>query len=144
MPEPLFISRRITIPGADITIERTRSVGPGGQHVNTTDTRIRLRLDLKGCQTIPADVKARIRRAHPSKLTSDGELLIVASAHRSQHRNIDDARARLAELVRAALIAPKKRRPTRPTRASKERRLDAKKQRSAIKRGRNKPRNHGD
>jgi ribosome-associated protein len=144
MAEPLTISRRITIPGADLVIERTRSGGPGGQHVNTTDTRVRLRLDLRGCQAIPPDVKARIRRAHPSKLTTDGELLVVASAHRSQHRNIEDARDRVTEIVKAALVAPKKRRPTRPTRASKERRLDAKKQRSAVKKGRSKPRNGGD
>ncbi|MBD89341.1 MAG: aminoacyl-tRNA hydrolase [Deltaproteobacteria bacterium] len=140
MAEPLTISRRITIPATDLTLERTRSGGPGGQHVNTTDTRIRLRFDLQGCQALRPEVKARIRRAHPSKLTSEGELLVVASAHRSQHRNIEDARERLAEIVRAALVAPKKRRPTRPTRASKERRLDAKRQRSAVKRGRNKPR----
>ena len=144
MADPLTISRRITIPSSYLVIERTRSGGPGGQHVNTTDTRIRLRLDLRGCEAIPPEVKARIRRAHPSKLTSDGELLVVASAHRSQHRNIEDARERLAEIVRAALVAPKKRRPTRPTRASKERRLDAKKQRSAIKKGRGKLRNKGD
>ena len=144
MAEPLTISRRITIPSSDLVIERTRSGGPGGQHVNTTDTRIRLRLDLRGCEAIPPEVKARIRRSHPSKLTSDGELLVVASAHRSQHRNIEDARERLAEIVRSALVAPKKRRPTRPTRASKERRLDAKKQRSAIKKGRGKLRNKGD
>ena len=144
MPEPLFISRRITIPASDLSVERMRAGGAGGQHVNTTDTRVRLRLDLDGCLAIPGDVKARIRGAHPSKLTTEGHLLVVASAHRSQHRNMEDARARLVTIVRAALIAPKKRRPTRPTRASKERRLDAKKQRGAIKKGRSKPRHNGE
>jgi ribosome-associated protein len=138
--EPLPISGRIIVPASDLVIERTRAGGPGGQHVNTTDSRVRLRFDLQGTTVLTEAVKNRIRSAHPSKLTSEGELLVVATAHRSQHRNIEDARSRLVQIIRAALTAPKKRRPTRPTRASKERRLDAKKQRAKVKRGRSKVR----
>jgi len=140
MSQPLVVSRRITIAANELTIERTRAGGPGGQHVNTTDSRVRLRFDLEGSSSLPADVKKRIREAHPSKLTSQGELLVVATQHRSQHRNIEDARTRLVAIVRAALEPPKRRRPTRPTRASKERRLGDKKQRSEVKRGRGKVR----
>jgi ribosome-associated protein len=136
--EPLPISGRIIVPGNDLVIERTRAGGPGGQHVNTTDSRVRLRFDLEGTTALTRAVKKRIRAAHPSKLTSEGELLVVAASHRSQHRNIDDARSRLVQIIRAALVPPKKRRPTRPTRASKERRLDGKKRRGAVKKGRSK------
>jgi ribosome-associated protein len=137
--EALPVSGRIIVPESDLVIERTRASGPGGQHVNTTDSRVRLRFDLRGTAVLNQAVKNRIRAAHPSKLTSEGELLVVAAAHRSQHRNIEDARSRLVQIIRAALTPPKKRRPTRPTRASKERRLDSKKRRSAVKKGRGKP-----
>ena len=139
MAEALPISGSIFVPGSDLVIERTRAGGPGGQHVNTTDSRVRLRFDLRGTEALTQAVKNRIRKAHPSKLTSEGELLVVATAHRSQHRNIEDARSRLVQIIRAALVPPKRRRPTRPTRASKERRLDAKKRRGAVKKGRGKP-----
>ena len=144
MAAPLVISSRITIAAADLSIERTRSSGPGGQHVNTSDTRIRLRLKLSDCNALSEAVKARIRSAHPSKLTSEGELLVVAANHRSQHRNIEEARDRMITIIQAALKPPKKRRPTRPTRASKERRITDKKQRAAVKQGRSKIRGHQD
>lgn len=140
MREPLPITENLTIPATDLVIEVSRSGGPGGQHVNKTETRVRLRFELDRCGVLAADVKQRLRSAHPSQVTGEGVLLVVSSSTRSQHRNIEAARERLAEMIRAALKRPKKRRPTRPTRASKERRLEGKKQRASIKQGRKKVR----
>jgi len=133
MPDPLPIHDHLTIPGADLSYEFSRSGGPGGQHVNTTDTRVRLRFALAACAALHPAVKARIRAAVPGMLTSDGELLIVSDRNRSRQRNLDDARQRLADLVRAHLKPPKRRRPTKPTKGSKRRRLEGKKRRGEIK-----------
>jgi len=133
MNDPLQISARLTIPSTDLEVETSRSGGPGGQHVNKTDTRVRVRFDLRGCQVLNGAIKARIRKAHPGKLTTDGILLVVCGTHRSQSQNLEEARDRLKDIIRAALSPPKKRKPTRPTRGSKERRLESKRQRSAVK-----------
>ena len=140
MSEPLTVNHRITIPTGDMVIEVSRSGGAGGQHVNKTESRVRLRFMLNTCEALRADVKARIRASYPGQMTESGELLLVASTHRSQHRNLEEVRERLATIIRAALIPPKKRRPTRPTRGSQERRLAAKKRNSAVKQGRRRPR----
>ena len=101
--------------------------------MNKTDTRVRVRFDLRGCEVLNGAIKARIRQAHPGKLTTDGILLVVCGTHRSQSQNLEEARERLKDIIRAALTPPKKRKPTRPTRGSKERRLESKRQRSAVK-----------
>lgn len=116
----------------------SRSGGPGGQNVNTRSTRVQLFLDLGRSGLHPA-VLARLREAHPGKLTQADELLIACQTSRSQDSNLAEARQRLADMVRAALVPPKRRRPTRPSRGAKERRLQAKSQRSETKRGRGKP-----
>ncbi len=136
--DELPITARLTIPGELMDIEMSRAGGPGGQHVNKTETRVRLRLDLARWGALHPAAKARLRAAHPGKLTDAGELLIVCASHRSRTRNIEEARARLVAMVRAALVAPKTRRPTKPTRGSKDRRLKKKKVRGAIKAGRKK------
>ena len=138
MTEPLVITRSLTIPAVEIEFEFSRSGWPGGQHVNTTDTRVRLRFALEESSVLTDAVKRRLKNAHPSWVTAEGELIITADGHRSRHRNIEDTRARLAEAVRAALIPPKKRKKTRPSRRAKQRRLDAKKRRSQVKEGRKK------
>lgn len=136
--EALQIEGRLWIPGSDLSYETARSGGPGGQAVNTTDSRVRLRFALDRCAVLREDVKERIRAARPSAVTTGGELVITSDVHRSQRDNLDEARRRLAELVRACLRPPKVRRPTRPSKASKERRLTSKTRRGAVKAGRGK------
>lgn len=131
--DPIRINDHLEIPAADLSYEYARSGGPGGQHANTADTAVRLRFDLQGTRAIAAGVKARLRQARPGAITADGELLVTSERHRSRTMNIEDARNKLAELVREHLKPPKRRRPTRPTRASKKRRLEGKKKRGDVK-----------
>lgn len=140
MPDPLPINARVVVPGDDLTYEYTRSGGPGGQHVNTSDTSVRIRFALETTGALRPGVKARIRAAHAGRITTSGELLVSCEVHRSRHRNIQDARARLVEIITAALVPPTPRRPTRPSRGAKKRRLDEKKKRGAVKRKRGKVR----
>ena len=126
----------IVIPAADLYYEFSRAGGPGGQHVNTTDTRVRLRFDLAGCTVLLAAQKTRIRQARPHWLTDDGLLVLTCDRNRSRLRNIEEVRERLAALIEQCLKPPKMRRPTRPTKASKARHKKAKKQRSKIKKTR--------
>jgi len=138
MNEPLTINERIVIPAADLSYEFSRSGGPGGQHVNTADTRVRLRFALRSCAVLHFSVKDRIRNQNPGRVTDDGELILVSQNNRSRHRNIEVARERLAALVLAALKPPKKRRPTKPSRNARKRRMDSKKKRGQIKKNRGK------
>jgi ribosome-associated protein len=136
MSEPLRITERIVIPATDLSYEYARSSGPGGQHVNTTDSAVRLRFAFEQTTAIGPGVKDRIRRARPNDVTQDGELLITSERHRSRAQNVDDVRQKLVDLITAHLVPPKKRVKTKPTRASQERRKDAKSKRGAVKQGR--------
>jgi ribosome-associated protein len=113
-----------------------RAPGPGGQNVNKLATAVQLRFDVARSPSLPEDVRARLSRLAGRRLTGDGVLIIEAHRFRTQNRNREDARTRLFELIRAASIAPKVRRSTKPTAASRERRLQEKKVRGAVKRGR--------
>ena len=124
---------KYTIPDDELTFEFCRSSGPGGQHVNRVQTAVQLRFDARASQALPAAVKHRLMKLAGSRLTADGCVLIQAQSHRSQLKNKQDAVARLQQLVDRAAVPPKKRRPTRPTKASKERRLKSKKVRSQVK-----------
>ena len=133
------ITRTLSIPDSLYDEEFILASGPGGQNVNKTSTAVQLRFRLDA-SNLNEGVKQRIRSAHRSKLTRNGELIILARRYRSQERNRDDARERLATLIRRALTPPKKRKSTRPTKASKEKRLESKKRHAATKKSRKRPR----
>lgn len=135
----LEVAPGVSIPAGDLSESFIRASGPGGQNVNKVATAVQLRFDLSGNRTLAEDVKERLGRLAGNRLTLAGEILIQADRFRTQERNRQDALERLVALVRKALERPKPRKATRPTRASKERRLAAKKQRSAIKRMRSGP-----
>ncbi|MFZ0141911.1 MAG: alternative ribosome rescue aminoacyl-tRNA hydrolase ArfB [Aeromicrobium sp.] len=128
-------SGRIALPESEMTWRFSRSSGAGGQHVNTTDTRAELSWSLDNTTVLTADQRALAAQRLRSRLV-DGTITVVSSRFRSQHRNREAARVRLEELVTQAIVPPKPRRPTRRTRASVERRLDAKKRRGSIKKSR--------
>jgi ribosome-associated protein len=130
---PIWITGTLAIDPAEIHETFIRAAGPGGQHVNTTSSAVQLRFDVRHSPSLPADVRARLERLAGNRLTRDGVLVLQAQGERSQKRNREDALARLVELVRAAARPPVKRKPTKPTKASKRRRVDDKKRRGALK-----------
>ncbi|HEX5754952.1 MAG TPA: alternative ribosome rescue aminoacyl-tRNA hydrolase ArfB [Arenimonas sp.] len=132
----LQISPSLAIPDDELVERFVRSAGPGGQNVNKVSTAVELRFDVLNSPSLPDAVKARLLARRDRRLTSEGVLVISAQRFRTQERNREDARERLAALVAAALVVPKKRIATRPTRGSQERRLSGKRERSGIKSGR--------
>ena len=136
MAGALEVRPGLVLPGEELVERFSRSSGPGGQSVNTTDSRVELRFDLAGSRSLPASVKDRLLRRLAGRLV-DGTIVVVASEHRSQLRNREAARARLAALVRSALAPPPPgRRPTRPSQAAREQRLAVKRRRADLKRRR--------
>jgi ribosome-associated protein len=128
------VNAQISIEEREIEESFVRASGPGGQNVNKLSTAVQLRFDVRGSPSLPAEVRARLERLAGARLTRDGVLVITAQRHRTQARNRDDALERLLELIRQAAVAPVKRRPTKPTKASRERRIEGKKRRAGIKR----------
>ncbi|MFB0873530.1 MULTISPECIES: alternative ribosome rescue aminoacyl-tRNA hydrolase ArfB [unclassified Sphingobium] len=132
------ISRSIAIDSDELVESFTRASGPGGQHVNTTDSAVMLRFDVAGSPSLPDAVKHRLAVIAGSRMTREGVLVLRSEGARSQLLNRQEVRDRLIEMIREALIVPKKRRPTKPGKAAKARRVDAKKARSSVKQGRGK------
>lgn len=137
MPGP-GAPRGLRVPAAELQEQFSHASGPGGQGVNTTDSRVQLSLDLTTTSALNATQRARVLAALDARLAA-GVLTVTAAEHRSQRRNRTAARERLASLLREAVAPPVPRRPTKPTRGSKRRRLEAKKQRSVTKQQRRKP-----
>jgi ribosome-associated protein len=136
MPFPLAATDRVSIPETAVETRFVRASGPGGQHVNKVSSKVQMWIDLdRLAGATPEDV-ARIRERLASRLDARGRLLVTSQATRDQSRNLDDAARRAAELIRAALFRPKVRRPTKPTAASRNRRIEAKKLRAKHRRDR--------
>ncbi len=127
------ITSRLAIDDREVDESFVRASGPGGQNVNKLSTAVQLRFDVRGSPSLPGDVKARLERLAGARLTRDGVLVIIAQRHRTQARNRQDALDRLIDLIRRAAVAPTPRRATRPTAASRERRIESKKRRTGIK-----------
>jgi ribosome-associated protein len=137
--EDLRIDERITIPAAEISLAATRSSGPGGQHVNTADTRIQLRWNLAESRALTAADRDLAQRRLAARLTKEGELVLECDQHRSQRRNRAECLRRFAAILRDALRRPTPRKRTRPTRAARARRLADKRKRGEVKKARRDP-----
>ena len=129
----LAVNESLAIPRTELDVRVSRSSGAGGQHVNKTSSRVEIFWNILGSRAVTEQQRARLREKLSSRLTGEGSIRVVASDMRSQSRNRDLAEERLADLVRRALVVPRKRKPTKPTRAAKQARLDSKKRHSKKK-----------
>jgi ribosome-associated protein len=134
--EPLQVTPRLAIPADELRVTFARAGGPGGQSVNKVATKVVLRFSVRASRVLSDAQRERVLERLASRLTVAGEIVVHASRHRERERNLEDARARVAGLLRGALARARPRRPTSPTRAAKERRLKAKRRRSETKRRR--------
>ena len=132
----LEVTPNLAIPDEELVERFVRASGPGGQNVNKVATAVELRFDAASSPSLPEDLRARLLARRDRRITGEGVVVISAQRFRTQERNREDARGRLADLLLAAMHVPKKRVATKPTRASKERRLGATRERSTVKSGR--------
>ena len=134
--EPLRVNTRLVLPPEEIEVRFSRSGGPGGQNVNKVETQVELRFSIRESRVLGDTRRATLLERLSSRLTQDGVLIVRSSRTRERGRNMEDARDRMADLLREALVPRRTRRPTRPTKASQRRRVDEKRHRSRIKRDR--------
>ncbi len=134
----LRVTDSLVIEDSELEEQFVRASGPGGQNVNKVATSVQLRFDVASSPALAPDVRQRLYALAGNRMTSEGVLVIEARRHRTQAKNREDARERLADLIRRATVAPRRRRKTRPSARSVERRVDSKRQRSQMKRSRGK------
>ena len=132
----LIVTSTFSLPESELVERFLRADGPGGQHVNRTESAVELRFDVRQSTTLAEEARARLLARRDRRLTSTGVLVIQGRRFRDQARNRDDVRARLATIIRGALVPPKRRLATKPTRTSRERRLQDKQRRSVVKQAR--------
>ena len=140
----IYISDTITLDDNDIQLDFIRASGPGGQNVNKVSSAVQLRFDTAGCEALSDLIRQRLKKIAGKRMTADGTLIIKAQRYRSQEQNRQDAIDRLVAMITKAIEVPKLRRPTRPSKASNQRRLTAKRQRSDLKRHRRRVRDTPD
>ncbi len=134
----LVINDRLTIPAWDLSWSASRSSGPGGQNVNKVATKVTLRFDLRGTEALTRAQKTRLRKLAGKRISAEGALVINAQAERSQRQNLERARDGLRKLIGKALVPPKHRVDTKPSRTAKRKRLEAKRRRGDQKKARGK------
>ncbi len=139
LPSEIRVTDHLAIPEAEVDLAYARSGGPGGQHVNRTASKVQLRWNLRDSRALSEAQRAWLTIRLASRLSTDGDLIVSSERHREQSRNVGDAVQRFAEILREGLKRPKRRKKTRPSRASKERRLKDKKRRGDQKRQRRDP-----
>lgn len=136
MAEPIEVSGAVVVPAKAIQMKAVRSGGPGGQNVNKVASKVELRIDLERIEGLDEGARQRLRHAVRNQLDADGIWIIVSSLTRDQILNLEDARGKVVRAIEKALLVPKHRTPTRPTRGSQVRRVEAKKRTAQIKQGR--------
>lgn len=140
MDDAIVVSPTVRVPPHALRVRAVRASGPGGQNVNKVATKVELRVDLDAIRGLPPDARARLDALVRQRVDRDGRLVVRSQATRNQARNVEDARAKVAGLVRAALVRPRSRKATRPTAGATAARVEGKKRRGAVKRWRAAPR----